>query len=531
MIKYSRSYGACFVIAILFVGITIPFSDVAAETSENGNIIGIPPELVDYQTVVLDAQEIQRCIDEGLPVNIPIDNKDILVRFWYENLFAPDYKAYVHDANGMHEIARPEMNFYEGKIVGENNSTARLTVFGDMVSGYVESDSYTYWIESSAFYSPKNDPEVTLVYQSTELNIDLSNDFVETESNSDFEGDILASEEQTSDSQSFSSQTSSAPTTYRLCRIMLVADGEYYDNGHNWQQRQMSIWNNIDGIFKSEVGIKFQVVAQRLVDDGTLSSTDSSTLLRQFRDWGNDPNNNPSYRDKAFLFSGKQLDGDIIGKAYEPGDYALIQTISAGWWTTYQATSADQTTVGAHEEGHNFNARHEDACIFWYWNWGWHAKYSLMWKTYLGSEMINKFSSANKNRIMTNAAQVLPYKIQYWSGNDESSDGVILHHFWVKYSKYEYVGMYVDCEWFFTVSRPTKFTNLFFGCRDGGWNNRDFGYHSFYPYYYLAAGTGATISDFRSLDSAGTWRIWPAYKIYQGWYGPYRWHEAVITVS
>jgi len=89
---------------------------------------------------------------------------------------------------------------------------------------------------------------------------------------------------------------------------------------------------------------------------GPYTQTDPSALLNQFRsEWNN--NQKSVKRDVAHLFTGKNLDGSVIGIAYvgvicnKNSGYGLVQSDCCG----SLSCSAD---LSAHELGHNWNLGH-----------------------------------------------------------------------------------------------------------------------------------------------------------------------------
>ena len=84
-----------------------------------------------------------------------------------------------------------------------------------------------------------------------------------------------------------------------------------------------------------------------------------------------------------------------------------------------------------------------------------------------------------------------------------------------------------------TGTGTTVFGNLFVGCRNDAWQNKDFGYSGQQTLtqasYSLCTGGGWLVFASRTLDSSGTWRFWPAYYL-DGWYGPFGWHMLTLTV-
>ena len=91
--------------------------------------------------------------------------------------------------------------------------------------------------------------------------------------------------------------------------------------------------------------------------DPWTDETEANTLLRSFRDWGNEGGFGFSY-DLASFWTGRVLDGNLAGLGYygsvcEKNRYNLMRK--------YTNKLGLLRTLHAHEIGHNFNARHDHA--------------------------------------------------------------------------------------------------------------------------------------------------------------------------
>jgi hypothetical protein len=138
---------------------------------------------------------------------------------------------------------------------------------------------------------------------------------------------------------------------------------QHFGNAAAAQNDALAVVNGMDVIYRRDCGITF-LVGTVLVRTATdpYSSTDPGTLLSQFQNWWNG-NQTGVLRDVAMLFTGRPLNGAVIGIAYLgqicniPGAYGLTETMYAG-------TSTNMTNrIGlcSHEMGHLWNAQHCDA--------------------------------------------------------------------------------------------------------------------------------------------------------------------------
>ncbi len=152
-----------------------------------------------------------------------------------------------------------------------------------------------------------------------------------------------------------------AGTQLSVAELAIDSDFEFYtSNGSSvtaTEQDIENVLNGVDVIYQNEVGISFEITAiiVRTSEPDPYTSTNNSTLLSQFRNhWQSSQQSIP--RDVAQLFTGKNLDGSVIGTAYLNGicnsfGYGHVQSKYTGSLTL-------RTRLSAHELGHNWGASH-----------------------------------------------------------------------------------------------------------------------------------------------------------------------------
>lgn len=146
----------------------------------------------------------------------------------------------------------------------------------------------------------------------------------------------------------------SLPTT-------IVSDVEFTgDHGANVASVVAGRINFVDGIFSSQVGTGIQLLHHEiLTDNGPLDTTDSAALLTAFRNFMDDgPGSNLPFVGVAHLFTGKNLNGSTVGRAY----LGVLCFTFDGFATGIDQNLNSNTTsslVFAHELGHNFDAPHD----------------------------------------------------------------------------------------------------------------------------------------------------------------------------
>lgn len=151
----------------------------------------------------------------------------------------------------------------------------------------------------------------------------------------------------------------------KVVTISTDADPEWYARyGDASNAVIASLINTAEAMYDKQLGIRFRIVKQHAYTGASpYSTTNAADLLEAFT--GNDSNpenlgtglgNFDDEVDVKHLFSGKDLDGSVIGIAY-------VATLCAAPAFTYGITQAyvdaANFAIFAHELGHNFGAFHD----------------------------------------------------------------------------------------------------------------------------------------------------------------------------
>jgi len=145
-----------------------------------------------------------------------------------------------------------------------------------------------------------------------------------------------------------------------VAELAFDADVEFYED-HNESVAQVEarinlVVNLVNDQFQNETGISHVIttILVRMEEPDPYTFTAPAALLDQFRvHW--DQNHGGVPRDAAQLFTGKDLDGPIVGTAYLAAlcgnlAYSVVESDFSGF--------ACATDLSAHELGHNWGASH-----------------------------------------------------------------------------------------------------------------------------------------------------------------------------
>ena len=153
-----------------------------------------------------------------------------------------------------------------------------------------------------------------------------------------------------------------ASADLRTITLATEADFEYFtqEGGTNGANAKiLSIINGVDAIYRSQLGVALSVIHQNVwtTPSDPYTATNSSSLLSEFqRYWRDNVESSVDY-DLAHLFTGRDLDGGVVGVAYVS---AVFSSFRYGLSQRLNLSHFD-VVLTAHEIGHNLGSSH-DSC-------------------------------------------------------------------------------------------------------------------------------------------------------------------------
>jgi len=263
-----------------------------------------------------------------------------------------------------------DIELYAGTIEGVDGSWARISEVNGEFSGAIYDGYELFMLDSGKMIAESVDTRLKQTMQSTDNVVYRASDMSSTMScggshgkdheMSKFSYDGLVSElqqrqqaQQTSASGQSGDFNTAVATATQQVNLSIVADTQYVATSPNGAEAQvLSQMNIVDGIFSEQVGVQFGITEiQVLSNNGPLTSTNSSTLLNQYR--GFVGNNNPGL---SHLFTGRNVDGNVIGIAF----ISAICTSNGVGVTQAGGRGTLGALTAAHEFGHNFGSPHDN---------------------------------------------------------------------------------------------------------------------------------------------------------------------------
>lgn len=303
--------------------------------------------------------DISETPEGGLVTMLPVAGADVTLVLEPHSVRAPNYKVWVQLADGSYVEEKPApTNTFRGYALEIDGSVVAAAWLEHGLHGLVQlSDGSRYYFEPLADKLPA-DPMLYVIYDGASL--------VHPQRSCGVTGDAPSFADHAQKSRDDGQEGAGGEggvrgSTIYIAELACDADVEYYQrygsNTTNVQNRINSVINQVNVQYTNQVDITHTItqIIIRTAEPDPYSSTDPNTLLTQFRNYWL-ANHGSVVRDVAHLFTGKSLDGSVIGIAYLGGvcnsnGYSLVESDCCG-------SFGCATDLSAHELGHNWNAGH-----------------------------------------------------------------------------------------------------------------------------------------------------------------------------
>lgn len=368
----------------------------------------VHPHILRAQTVRLDTAGIAAAAAEGESFEIPLGKVMAVVRVSRATIWDGDFRAVEVGPEDLRPMEpEPDLHFV-GSVAGDEGSEVRLTITPDQVSGYLLMSDAWWFVEPKRKFDDRAKPEEHIVYRTRDLHFRLEYGDDGRRGNGGDEGGVEPPHR-----------------VNPIVGIAMLADREYEGQanvtGVSWWQQQAGLINQVNGIFRARLGSEFRVRVF-ILDRRTssLNTSDALALLRQIPDpiqlvVGNLrllTVRQSSGVEVAHLTSGKNLNGDTLGIAWQPGVYSLSQQQlfwlgGGGLFGGGPNLAYQNMMLATHELGHNFDGAHEEAdewCVA-HFLWCWDYERTIMWPTYYDDNQ-SFFSNGSRSATHNNRRRI-----------------------------------------------------------------------------------------------------------------------------
>ncbi len=320
-----------------------------------------------YDSLELDPQLIQEQVRENGGFVLPTSDGAFDLRLTLHDMRSPRYKAQASgDGGQVRELERGPVFTYKGIVSGMANAQARFTIDGSRVEGLIITPSRLYFVEPANHFSTLAGRNDFVVYRDSDLASSLGDCGLTLAGKVGAEAARFESEVTVNSVNGPGAEEVFSPP--RVVDLATEADFEYFQaNGSNVNTTNneiISIMNQVEGIYDTQIGLQFTIVFQNVWDvvGDPYTPTAASAALDEFRSvWAS--TRSSVQRDLAHMWTGKDFDTMTIGIAFRPGLDCPFDPLGFGYGISQRITfpALGKFILTAHEIGHNFNAQHSDA--------------------------------------------------------------------------------------------------------------------------------------------------------------------------
>lgn len=307
-----------------------------------------------WKTYQLDLAAVQRSVQRSGRVQLDLGGRLFDLELQPNDVRAPGYVEIDRTARGPVRLKTAKAATFKGTVAGDPGSVVRLLILPGLLQGYIKTGKEWFFIDPLLKYAKGRPASEIVVFDEGDVRPEAAGlcGIGELSSTAARLHKVMPDR-----SAGGSVRLVTAAATYRRIDLATDADYEYYSlYGANVNSQIQGVVNQIDGIYKPELGLTVRIVYQSvwstISDPYTFS--DSAALLNQFRNYWN-ANRGDVGRDTAHLFTGRDMDGDIIGRAYMG---VLCNNAGSSYGVSQDFFL--MAKLVAHEVGHNLGANHDD---------------------------------------------------------------------------------------------------------------------------------------------------------------------------
>jgi len=283
-------------------------------------------------------------------VEVSLDGEPVQLSVFRSSVRAPDFRVLLKGENGVEEFTPAPSRVYKGNVVGDGESRVSGTIIDGAFSGSIIVGDEYWGVQPLTEAFPDADPDTYVVYESDETYQGLWHCGVDD--------NVIAHP------RDVEAPAGPIGGGLKVAELAFDADFELFsqDFGSNEQAVIDFIETRtagVNAIYEAEVGITHvitEIIVRTNVNDPYTTSNPSS-LLGQFQNHWNSQQQGVQ-RDVAHLWTGKNLQGGVIGIAFLNGVCSTFQ--GYGLSERFTSNSLLLNCLMAHELGHNWSANHCD---------------------------------------------------------------------------------------------------------------------------------------------------------------------------
>jgi PKD repeat protein len=283
------------------------------------------------------------------------DNGSWMLELHDSKVISDDYLSQYVDDEGVHDGVRTEAIATKGHVVGDLSTSASLTFNDGFIYGFIKDESGYNFIEPVSYYdNSMRGSDMFVIYNEK----DVKPTAPKTCGNTELQNKRGEIENHKHSEESRSAVGECFEVDWAIANDFLMFDN--LGSVAAVENHAIAVANNVQTNYDDEFADELQlvIVTQFTVTsssaDPWTSSTDASTILSSFRQWG--PSGFGAIHDIGSLWTDRNFDGSTIGIAYLG---VVCNSFRYNCLQDFTNNANTKRVMVAHELGHNFNANHD----------------------------------------------------------------------------------------------------------------------------------------------------------------------------
>lgn len=305
-----------------------------------------------YDSLQLDSSQAAQSVRETGRLSLTTSNRHFDLQLAPHDIRAANYRAEEVTAGGVvRNVEMGPVRTYRGSVGEMEDAEARFTIDDEKIEGVIVTPGELYFIEPMRNFSRSAQKTDYVAYSGADV-IPGANGVCGTlDSKLKSEFEKLAPD----------AYRSLQATSNRQAELATEADNEYvsfFGSSAAANAEILSIMNQVDGVYRQELGITISVNYQHSWSTGSdpYSATTADQMLYEFTDYWN-ANMASQARDLAHMWTNRPMEGNVAGIAWLG---TVCADVNHSYGVSHRYSDAFKSSIAAHEIGHNFNATHPD---------------------------------------------------------------------------------------------------------------------------------------------------------------------------
>jgi hypothetical protein len=316
-----------------------------------------------YELLKLDTRAVAERVRARGSLKLQTSSGELSLRLSPNDLRATNYRAVTVTTGGtLQQLAMSPVTTYRGTVEGLPGTDARFTIDDNLLEGLILTSEERFYVEPLRRYDAQADPNEYILYKASDIRSEESTDASSSMTMNHKVNRVL-------NGAAFAPAAPLMPqtgATLREVELATEADFEYVSRVGGTAAAAnteiQSIINQVDAIYRREVGLTFKIVFQSAweTSNDPYNATDLVGILNEFTNYWNTNRTNVA-RDLAHMWTGKDTGGigvSFIGtvcksprSAYGVSPFVVKDALNV----------PQRTALTAHEIGHSFGATHSDS--------------------------------------------------------------------------------------------------------------------------------------------------------------------------